>query len=68
MSTTQSPQDEISAMQATLARHDEDLERIKQRMLESPRSPRVSAAWNNIVAELTGNPRATSTQELNTVR
>ena len=30
MSTMQSPQDEIAAMQATLARHAEDLERIKQ--------------------------------------
>lgn len=30
MSTTQSPQDEIAAMQATLALHAEDLERIKQ--------------------------------------
>ena len=40
MSTTQSPQDEIAAMQATLARHDEDLERIKQWLPESPDSVR----------------------------
>jgi hypothetical protein len=30
MSTTQSPQDEIAAMQATLARHAGDLELIKR--------------------------------------
>ena len=40
MSTTQSPQDEIAAMQVTLARHDEDLERIKQWLPESPDSVR----------------------------
>ena len=40
MSTTQSPQDEIAAMQATLALHAEDLERIKQWLPESPDSVR----------------------------
>ena len=40
MSTAQSPQDEIAAMQAALARHDEDLERIKQWLPESPDSVR----------------------------
>ncbi len=64
MSTTQSPQDEIAAMQATLARHDEDLERIKQRMLESEESTR--ALLENIVAELTAT-RDSIAQELRAV-
>ncbi len=64
MSTTQSPQDEIAAMQATLARHDEDLERIKQRMLESEESTR--ALLENIVAELTAT-RDNIAQELRAV-
>ncbi len=64
MSTTQSPQDEIAAMQATLARHDEDLERIKQQMLESEESTR--ALLENIVAELTAT-RDNIAQELRAV-
>ena len=64
MSTTQSPQDEIAAMQATLARHDEDLERIKQRMLDSEESTR--ALLENIVAELT-ETRDNIAQELRAV-
>ncbi len=64
MSTTQSPQDEIAAIQATLARHDEDLERIKQRMIESEESTR--AFLENIVAELTAT-RDNIVQELRAV-
>ena len=68
MSTTQSPQDEIAAMQATLARHDEDLERIKQQMLESEEStaPPRRALLENIVAELTAT-RDNIAQELRAV-
>ena len=40
MSTAQSPQDEIAAIQATLARHAEDLERIKAWLPEIPESLR----------------------------
>ena len=40
MSTMQSPQEEIAAIQATLALHSEDLERIKQWLPESPDSLR----------------------------
>ena len=64
MSTTQSPQDEIAAMQATLARHDEDLERIKQRMLESEESTR--ALLESIVTELAAT-RDNIAQELRAV-
>ena len=64
MSTMQSPHDEIAAMQATLARHEEDLERIKQRMLESDESTR--ALLENVVAELTAT-RDNIAQELRAI-
>ena len=64
MSTTQSPHDEIAAMQATLARHEEDLERIKQQMLESDESTR--ALLENVVAELTAT-RDNIAQELRAI-
>ena len=51
MSTMQSPQDEIAAMQATLALHAEDLERIKQWLSETGEAMRP--LLENIVAELT---------------
>lgn len=51
MSTTQSPQDEIAAMQATLALHAEDLERIQQWIPEIREEMR--SQWQKIFDELT---------------
>ena len=64
MSTTQSPQDEIAAMQATLALHAEDLERIKQWIPETREEMR--SLWQNISDELTST-RDSITQELRAV-
>lgn len=51
MSTPPTPQDEIAAMQATLARHEEDLERLKQWLPES--GDATGSLLESIVAELT---------------
>ena len=64
MSTTQSPQDEIAAMQATLALHAEDLERIKQWIPETREEMR--SLWQNISDELTST-RDSITQELRAI-
>lgn len=64
MSTTQSPQDEIAAMQAMLALHAEDLERIKQWLPETRQEMR--SQWQNISDELTST-RDSITQELRAI-
>ncbi len=64
MSTTQSPQDEIAAMQATLALHAEDLERIKQWIPEIREEMR--SLWQNISDKLTST-RDSITQELRAI-
>ena len=51
MSTIQTTQDEIAAMQATLARHEEDLERLKQWLPES--GDATGSLLQSIIAELT---------------
>ena len=51
MSTPSTPRDEIAAMQATLARHEEDLERLKQWLPES--GDATGSLLESIVAELT---------------
>ena len=51
MSTPPTPQGEIAAMQATLARHEEDLERLKQWLPES--GDATGSLLESIVAELT---------------
>ena len=51
MSTPPTPQDEIAAMQATLARNEEDLERLKQWLPES--GDATGSLLESIVAELT---------------
>ena len=51
MYTPPTPRDEIAAMQATLARHEEDLERLKQWLPES--GDATGSLLESIVAELT---------------
>ena len=51
MSTIQTTQDEIAAMQATLARHEDDLERLKQWLPES--GDATGSLLQSIIAELT---------------
>ena len=50
MSTMQTPQDEIAAMQATLARHEEELARIRQWLPETDAGMRP--VWESIADEL----------------
>ena len=50
MSTLQPPQDEIAAIRATLARHEEDLERLKQWLPET--GDATGSPLQNLVAEL----------------
>ena len=65
MSTMQPSQDEIAAMQATLALHAEDLERIKQWLPESPDS--VRQAIEQQAAEFTAAHQRIE-RELNAIR
>ena len=53
MSTLQPPQDEIAAIRATLARHEEDLERLKQWL------PETGAATGSLLQNLVAELRAT---------
>ncbi len=65
MSTMQTPQDEISAIQATLALHAEDLERIKQQL------PEIAGAVRQAIEQATAEFVAAHERierELNAVR